>query len=320
VILVISHPRDEHARAVLGELEKLGAESILLDLTDVPQRYRLAAVYDSPGERSFQLIGDNRPSIDLDRCAAIWWRRPQAFSVHAEITDRTSHTFALTEATEAFAGLWQALDAWWINPPANDANAHRKVFQLRVAQDVGLSIPATLVTSDPARARAFIETHGIGRTIYKAFSGTREAWRETRLVKQEELHLLDSVRYAPVIFQHYIEATVDLRVTVVGDDIFPAALFSQQSAYPIDFRMDMANTRIESHQMPDEILVKLRELMRRLGLVYGAIDMRLTPQGEYVFLEINPAGQWLFIEAQSKQPISATIAAWLARHDQQQPP
>ena len=113
--------------------------------------------------------------------------------------------------------------------------------------DVGLTIPATLITNEPAEARTFIQKHGIGRTIYKAFSGTREAWRETRLVKEEEIALVDSGTLRARDLQRYIEATVDLRVTVVGDEVFPAAIFSQQSAYPIDFRMDMANTRIEAH-------------------------------------------------------------------------
>ncbi len=124
---------------------------------------------------------------------------------------------------------------------------------------------------------------------------------------------MDAVRFAPVIFQRYVEAAVDLRVTVVGNEIFPAALYSQRSAYPIDLRMDMANTRIEAHDMPREVQNGLRELMRRLGIVYGAIDMRMTPVGEYVFLEVNPAGQWLFIEGRSGQPITAALARLL--HD-----
>lgn len=318
MILIISHAKDEHSRAVLGELTKLGAEARLLDLSDAPQHVRLAVRFDGARARSFQLPGVGVPSIDLDTCGAVWWRRPQAFTLHSEITDPRFHTFAFTEATEAFTGLWQALDVCWVNPPANDASAHHKLYQLRVAQDVGLTIPSTLITNDPAQARSFIETHGVGRTIYKAFSGTREAWRETRLVKPEELALLDSVRFAPVIFQSYIGATIDLRVTIVGEKVFPAALYSQQSAYPIDFRMDMVNTRIAQHQIPDGVKAKLQELMRKLGLVYGAIDMRLTPEGEYVFLEVNPAGQWLFIESHSAQRITAEIAAYLVGHDRYQ--
>jgi glutathione synthase/RimK-type ligase-like ATP-grasp enzyme len=52
--------------------------------------------------------------------------------------------------------------------------------------------------------------------------------------------------------------------------------------------------------------------MRRLGLEYGAIDLRLTPDGEYVFFEVNPAGQFLFVEHACGLPISAALAARLA--------
>lgn len=315
VVLVISHPQDGHTKAVMEALVSLGATAHLFDLSDFPRQYRLEARYDGVQTRAYRLRRANGEAIDLGACGASWWRRPQAFVLHDEIQDATNNTFAYTEATEAFTGLWQALDTFWVNNPAADSNAHRKLFQLRVAQEIGLTIPETLITSDPDLAREFVAQHGIGRTIYKAFSGTREAWRETRLVKEEEVPLMDAVRFAPVIFQRYIEARVDLRVTVVGDDIFPAALYSQQSAYPIDFRMDMAHTRIEAHVLPSAVQERLHALMHRLGIVYGAIDMRMTPEGEYVFLEVNPAGQWLFIEGGSGQPITAALARLLHERD-----
>ena len=67
--------------------------------------------------------------------------------------------------------------------------------------------------------------------------------------------------------------------------------------------------------MPDEVVVKLRAFMGVLGLIYSAIDMRLTPDGEYVFLEVNPAGQWLFIEDRTGQPITAAVAEHLLTSD-----
>jgi glutathione synthase/RimK-type ligase-like ATP-grasp enzyme len=127
--------------------------------------------------------------------------------------------------------------------------------------------------------------------------------------------LLDRVRYAPVIFQEYIEAKVDLRITVVGDDIFPAEIGSQETSYRVDFRMCMHEADIRPHVLPPAVAAKITDLMRALGLVYGAIDMRLTPDGEYVFLEINPAGQWLFIEQRTGQPITATLARYMIAHD-----
>ena len=123
------------------------------------------------------------------------------------------------------------------------------------------------------------------------------------------------MRYAPVIFQEHIPAVVDLRVTIVGDELFAAEIGSQKTAYPVDFRMDMDRAEVRAHKLPDEIERRLHALMDTAGIVYGAADLRLTPEGEYVFLEINPAGQWLFVERLTGQPITAALCAYLMAHD-----
>lgn len=314
MILIISHSNDEHVQPVLAALHRIGAEAAVLDLSQFPQHLLLDARYDGADRSGFGLRLGDGTRLDLREFGSIWWRRPQAFCIHPEVQDPVYQAFAFSEATEAFQGLWQALDAFWVNHPTRDGNAHRKIYQLQVAQHAGLTIPETLVTNDPEQARAFVEEHGFNGTIYKAFTGTRQAWRETRLVNQEDFAQIDSVRFAPVIFQRYIEAHVDLRITMVGDDIFPAAIHSQVSSYKVDFRMDMTAAPVEPHILPPEVENGLRALMEELGIVYGAVDMRLTPEGEYVFLEVNPAGQWLFIESRTGQPITDSLARLLTAH------
>ncbi len=298
---------DPHARAVADAIAALGGRARILDLSRFPQRASLTIRYDCCGGRAYAL-GDGDDAVDLSAVEAVWWRRPQQPEVSDEIIDPTRRLFAANEAHEALAGLWFSLDARWINDPAKDHVAHRKVKQLRVAQEAGLRIPDTLITSDPAAARLFIDRHGYRDVIYKSFSAFETEWRETRLLRPEELQLLDYVRYAPVIFQEYVDAVHDLRITIVGDEIFPAAIHSQETEYPVDFRMDMHNAAIEEAVLPAGVADRLRDLMRRLGLVYGAIDMRRRPDGEHVFLEINPAGQWLFVEQATGQPIAAALA------------
>lgn len=231
------------------------------------------------------MFGCAETGLDIESCGAIWWRRPQQPEISPDVT-RTSHRyFAMNECSEALQGLWHALDVFWINDPARDQIAHRKAYQLRVAQDVGLDMPDTLITSCIGAVREFVAPRGHDRIVYKAFSATEKEWRETRLLKDNELDLLENVKYAPVIFQEYIEAEVDLRVTVVGDKIFPAAIYSQETSYKVDFRIDMGDTRVEATDLPADVEDRLHTLMRRLGLVYGAIDMRRTPDGRHVFLE-----------------------------------
>jgi glutathione synthase/RimK-type ligase-like ATP-grasp enzyme len=315
LILAISSRADHHTQAVIAQLAKLGAPSAVLDLADFPQRLRLAMRYMPDANRSFYLGGLEEGDLDLSECGAIWWRRPQAFLPHEEVKRPGDRSFIYNESQEAFAGLWQAVDAFWVNHPSHDEAAARKAFQLRVAQQVGLAIPSTLITNDPQQAHDFAAHQGYERTVYKTFSATEQDWRETRLLRDRELVLLESVRFAPVIFQEYVPLGVDLRVTVVGDGVFPAAIHSKDTAYEVDFRMDMAHARVEPWHLPPAVEDRLRALMRTLGLCYGAIDMRLAEDGRYVFLEINPAGQWLFVEERTQQPITATLARLLAESD-----
>ncbi len=254
-------------------------------------------------------------SLDFADCRVAWWRRPQPFALDPGISDPESRNFAMVEAHSAFSGLWLTLDAFWINHPTRDEEAARKVYQLRVAQDLGLRTPRTRITNDIEDARAFIADCGPHQTVYKAFAGTERAWRETRLLRPGELDLIANVRFAPVIFQEYITAGVDLRITVVGDRLFPAAIHLRGSEYEVDFRMVMASARIEDVTLPPAVTESLLTLMQRLGLVYGAIDMRRTPEGEYVFLEINPAGQWLFVEERTGQPITEALADLMLARD-----
>jgi len=314
VILVISHHRDEHAQSVMVELSRRGVTTRLLDLSRFPLQLCLSMNYDSVGDSRF-VFGCDELGLNLDDCGAIWWRRPQLPSVEGAVGRAAHQQFALSESHEALHGLWQSVDTFWINEPARDMVANRKAYQLRVAAQIGLEIPQTLITNCPQAARDFVQRLGPGQVIYKAFSATEQDWRETRLLRENELAQIENVRYAPVIFQSYIEADVDLRITVVGDRIFPAAIHSQDTSYKVDFRMDIGQAGIEPVTLPAEVEAKLFELMRRLGLVYGAIDMRRRPDGSHVFLEINPAGQWLFIERQTGQPIAEAIATVLQQGD-----
>jgi glutathione synthase/RimK-type ligase-like ATP-grasp enzyme len=311
VILVISHPGDPHATRVVEALQRAGREVLLFDLSALPDRAGLTIDYADPRRPAVEYRPVDGPPVDLGRTTAVWWRRPQVADVSG-VDGFDARLFTANEWNEAINGLWLLLDVPWCNPPARDDMASRKAYQLRVAAEVGLAVPPTLITSDPDRARAFIDRHGVGRTIFKTFSATHEVWRETRIVRDEELGLLDAVRMAPVIFQAYVEAEADLRVTFVGDRIFPAAIDARATDYPVDFRMSLGQATTSATVLPPEVEARLRTFMRRLGLVYGAIDLRRTPAGEHVFLEINTAGEFLFIEERTGQPITQAMADWLS--------
>lgn len=317
-VLILAPGRDEHAVVVGGEIARLGVRAETVDLALFPERARLVMAYEGTS-RQFSLELDDGRRLDLADFGSVWWRRPHPPRISEAIAQPSHRLFAANEAQEALTSLWRALDAQWVNDPNRDDTAHRKGYQLRVAQDVGLPIPRTLITNDPAEARRFVAARGRQGTIYKAFSATEEEWRETRLLKETEVPLLDMVRHAPVIFQEYVPALYDLRITIVGDEVFPVAIHSQETDYPVDCRIDIAHARIEATSLPPEVERLLRALRARLGIVYAAVDMRRTPDDHYVFLEVNPAGQWLYVEAPTGLPIAAAMARTLVEMDRARP-
>jgi glutathione synthase/RimK-type ligase-like ATP-grasp enzyme len=314
VILVVSHPGDDHAVEVLAALERGGHRAVLVDTAAFPGNSSLAIRYEDARCRcGFSIDGE---ALDLDDFRVGWWRRPQPFKVDAGMTPDVA-AFAYAECHEAIAGLWAMLDLKWINPPVQDEVAHHKPYQLAIATEVGLQIPRTLVTNDPAAARQFIADQGSARTIYKTFLASPQCWRETRVVQSDEMGLLDLVRLAPVIFQEYVPALADIRVTVMGERMFAAAITAAPGGYDIDYRMDMAGASFRPHALPDVTKKSIARLMKRLGLVYGAIDLRRRPDGTYVFLEVNPAGEWRFVEERTAQPMTDAFAQMLVEFARQ---
>jgi len=317
VILLVSHDDDDHLAPVRSELDRIGSEAVVVDTSRIPAEIAMSAGH-SPSGDSWQLrLPDRR--IDLAECGSGWWRRALPNGRAPEIVDPDESSWALNETYEAMTGFWEALPITWVSPPRAIETSMMKTWQLPTARSVGLDVPATLVTSDPDDAREFIDRVGLGRVICKAFSATLDHWRETRMVGAPEYALLDAVALAPVIFQEFVPAEVDLRVTVVGEEVFAAAIHSQELPYTLDFRLFLdapGGVRMTPTTLPDDVVEGLLRLLKRAGLRYGAIDLRRTPDGRHVFLEVNPAGQWLFVEEVTGQPITAAMARLLTDLDE----
>ena len=313
MILIISFPENEHVDEVCAHLRRPHA---VIDLAWFPQQLTLAA--ETVDDRlRLRLAHTSLGRIDLDQVGAVWCRRIRPFELHPEMTDDVDRLFAWSECQEAILGVWYSLPCFWMNPPLGDEVAQRKIHQLRLAQLVGLAVPDTMVTNDPAEATRFIATHGPDNVIRKAFRNIQEAPRETAVVGAEGLQRIDAVRYAPVIFQRFVPAVADLRITVVDGDVFVTEIRSDAD-HQVDYRPGLSSADVRAGAVPDIVADRLLQLMKTLGVSFGAIDMRVTPDGEYVFLEINPAGEYLFASRRTGQPIPQAIAAALERHDAEQ--
>jgi putative peptide maturation system protein len=130
------------------------------------------------------------------------------------------------------------------------------------------------------------------------------------VVANRDLADRDAIRYCPVAIQPYVEKRIELRITVVGDRVFPVEIHSQWTNHTRrDWRRgDYHHARYAVHDLPRRLARRSIALVKRLGLTFGAIDMILTPDGRYVFLEVNPDGDWLWMERTTGVPIGSAIA------------
>jgi len=138
----------------------------------------------------------------------------------------------------------------------------------------------------------------------------------TFTTKLTEAHLakLDGVSFAPCIFQELVPKKVELRVTVIGEKVFATEIHSQVHAKSsVDFRAhyDLGRTPYFAHTLPRAVAQKILAVNADLGLVFGAYDLILTPDGRYVFLEVNQQGQFLWLEEQTGQPLLENFCSLL---------
>ncbi|WP_133740962.1 ATP-dependent carboxylate-amine ligase [Actinorugispora endophytica] len=248
---------------------------------------------------------------------AVWYRRPgwphldRADPVPGGGADRP-HDWGML-----LAALWERLDAFWLPAPPHVLRRIAKPLQLLRARDLGLDIPDTLVSTDPDAVLAFYERHN-GNVVSKRIGHLRPAlsddgFRYAEPFTRRDLRHAEAVRAAPVIFQEYVAKRLELRVTVVGEAVFTAAIHSQAANRTrYDWRhYDTASTPHRPHRLPDDVAARCVELVRSFGLAFGTLDLVLTPEGRHVFLEVNPNGQYLWIEHLTGLPISAAVAGLL---------
>lgn len=256
-----------------------------------------------------EIVSDGR-KVDLDRVGSIWCRGVQALGFPSDLGG-ADRRFAEAESERVLTALYTIATALWINHPHAHIRANAKPAQLAVARRLGFDIPATVITNDPDEVRAF-SARSQGGTIYKALTQSLDTEPGkslfTSVVTDKALAEIDLIRITPGVFQELIPKAYELRVTVVGARIFAVRIDSQSRRESL---IDWRRLPFEADaavDLPGEVESRLHAFMREFGLVYGAFDFIVTPEGRYVFLEINPAGQYMWIESKLGLPITAALA------------
>lgn len=307
LILIVADNRDTHARCVAHELTARGRDVVIFD----PQELGNGAFLDLS-------VGTTLPStlrtaqgvtVCADDIDSVWYRRPRSPKLPPRVVRNDDREFAKREWSGAFEGFLSSLNARFINP----IHAHLtaiKPRQLVLAQAIGLTIPATLISNDPASALRFVSDHR-GEVIHKAMSPPQQQFLETKRWAPQDANVLPTLEVAPTMFQQLIDGPGDVRATVFGSRILAAFIATRAGQSQIDSRLDL-NVAYQEHTLPREIEEKLLLLMRTLDLVFGTIDLKVADDGDHVFLEINPQGQFLYIEILTGLPLVSAMADLLA--------
>ncbi|MGA9755313.1 MAG: hypothetical protein WBV23_09230 [Desulfobaccales bacterium] len=199
-----------------------------------------------------------------------------------------------------------------VNDPFCEHLALFKPLQLAAARRVGLAIPETCVTNDVRIATDFIRrlNNQGRRCVCKPLTAPRREMAETRVIRLEELNP-EALAIAPVIFQECIEKGTDIRISIFGDECFAAKVITRHAEL-VDWRLDPL-VSYHRYKTSDDLRNHLLLLLREMKLDMGSIDLRLDQEGQPVFFEINPSGQFLFLELEADLPVSNSVAKLLIR-------
>ena len=314
IVLLLTHSGDYFTVDRVAEaLSRLGVHPFRLDTDRFPMEVKLVAEISNSGLNYRLEYGDR--SIGTEQVRAVWMRRIWQPYLSQDLAPQFQAACA-RESSAALHGFLNNLqEACWIDRLQRIEEAENKLWQLRVARKIGLRIPRTLVTNNPQEVREFFFSVK-GKMIAKLLTPLSTSMEGssfflyTSAVTEEDLLEAEALRYSPMIFQEQIPKLRELRVVFVKGNLFVGALdASRYSANTMDWRRaNLADSPWERGKLPDKVADLLRALMRELGLIFGAIDLIETPDGEYVFLEVNPTGEWGMLERDLHYSISGAIA------------
>lgn len=309
MILIVSNERDLTADYIVLGLARRGISYVRLNSEDLPK----SLVSYVPTERGDKWeISLDGSSVEFENVRAAYYRRPGEPKISDRISGVGIRKYCQTEWAALLSSALNSLGSRWLNSPLAIYAAEDKPRQLAAAVRLGFSVPDTVVSNDIHQGQLLLCN---GRMVAKPL---REALIEddensevifTSEVKSLDNSLKENLFLAPVIFQRLFEKASDIRVTVVGEKCFSAEILSQEnSETKIDWRKgELPNIEHRSHDLPVDIQRKCIAIAKEFELRFGAIDLILDADGNYWFLEINPNGQWAWIENRTGLPISSAI-------------
>lgn len=302
-VLIYGIYPDTHTESVAWGLRKKGVHVDVWHQGNFPYQQEISVNFNCDAQETSLDIRDFSFHVESFDYDVIWYRRPSNPTLH-EITHKADQEMAFREASAQLTGIGNLFrsESAWINEPQANRKASDKIYQLKTAMECDLSFPPTLFSNSPSEIRDFAKKHG--QIIYKPFLQSHWQIGERRLslfttkIRAEQLNNDAALRLCPGIFQRLVEKDYEIRLTIMGDNMIPVKIYDYPNELAaLDWRSAAVNgVKYELTTLPKHIIEKSRNLMKKLGISFACLDFIVDKVGNYHFLEVNPSGQFLWLE------------------------
>ncbi|WP_417197729.1 MvdC/MvdD family ATP grasp protein [Bizionia sp.] len=310
-VLIISNKSDITSDFIVKSLRENSIEFYRFNTEELTKSVTFSLDFSSS---SYQIIDSKfERSFNLQEFTSVYYRRPELPVFNSVELSIGEINFVKNEFIYALEGIYKLLrNAYWISPLYSIREAENKIYQLDIAKALGFKIPNSIITDSYKQVSLFFKENKEECVIKPIKSGLIEDNTDSKVVFTNVLKSVpenkQKISFAPNYLQSHIFKKGDIRVIVVGDKIFATLIHSQEySTTKVDWRKGEMNLYHEKINLPEDIKIKCIALLRTLKLRYGAIDFILDNNGNYIFLEINPNGQWAWIEKQTGYKITQEI-------------
>lgn len=310
MILAVSHRDDLHALAVQHAVRSRGSQDLhIVESDNVSGRRGVSWSShrdEEAGTPAATLLTSEGISVPVEEAASLWWRRPKADQeITAHAGNAHERSLVNNDCRGALGGILAAsFRGQWISLPEATDRAADKVYQLSVAREAGFRVPRSLVSQSREDVIAF--TRSVERTIVKPVVGARGPALYTRWLDAPDTIPASSFEVCPAMYQEYIKGRRHIRLNCFGEQMY-AALIETDA---LDWRPNL-NVPMSPWPVPEDLRRRVSTVLRRLGLRMGVMDLKLTPEDEPVWLEVNPQGQFLFLEPLTGEPLTEHFADFL---------
>ncbi|WP_405437073.1 ATP-grasp ribosomal peptide maturase [Streptomyces avidinii] len=309
-VLVVTEADDVTADMVITELNRRCTPVVRFNPADIGDGLTVSARYGSrPPHAAGRLLTPSREA-DPEDVRSVYWRRP-TWPAFADLSPDDAR-FAAAQTRYGLGGVLHALDRpLWVNHPLRNAEADYKPHQLALAHRLGLAVPPTLITNDPHEARQFVADHAevihktLRATSYRRDGVPLVSWAEP--VAADEID--DRIRAVPHLFQARVDKVCDVRVLVAGRQVFSVRIDSEL----LDWRRDYSALTYSVITLSAPLETALRAFLDAFSLVSGSFDLAVDRAGTHWLLELNPNGQWGWLEEHTGLPMAAAFADLLAQ-------